>query len=50
MYLAAGVFLSLAPFPPPPPRYTLYEYIPLKVAEKVRGALVHNRDRKYQHD
>jgi hypothetical protein len=28
-YLAAGVYLSKAPFPIPPPRYTLYEYIPL---------------------
>jgi hypothetical protein len=25
-YLAAGVYLSEVPDPPPPPRYTLYEY------------------------
>jgi hypothetical protein len=44
----------------PPPCYTLYEYIPLYLftqgrgarwtSEKVRGALVHKRGRKYQHD
>ncbi len=48
--------------PPPPSCYTLYEYIPLYlftqgmgdggrwISEKVRGALVHKRGRKYQHD
>jgi hypothetical protein len=59
--LAAGVYLSEAPSP----RYTLYKYIPLSpvlthtekggregrsTSEKVRGALVHKRGRKYQHD
>ncbi len=42
-YLAAGVYLSEAtdPLPLPPPCYT---------HEKVGWALVHKRDRKYQHD
>jgi hypothetical protein len=54
--------LSTQPDPsPPPPRYTLYKYIPLylftqggggvrRTYEKVRGALVHKRGQKYQHD
>jgi hypothetical protein len=60
-YLAAGVYLSQAPVPLPPPFTTLYEYIPLYlylgrggrgVCEPVGGkrALVHKRGRKYQHD
>jgi hypothetical protein len=44
---------------PIPPCYTLYKYMPLYlftqgvgrcISEKVRGALVHKRGRKYQHD
>ncbi len=62
--MAAGVYLSEAPDPlPPPPSYTLYEYIgtvPLYLftqegeggepVRRLRGALVNNRGRKYQHD
>ncbi len=36
-YLAAGVYLSEAPDPLPPPRYTLYEYIPLYLFTQGRG-------------
>ncbi len=47
---------------PPPLCYTLYKYVPLyssyshregggrSTSEKVTGALVHKRGRKYQHD
>ncbi len=40
-YLAAGVYLSEAPdpLPPPPPRYTLYEYILLYLFTQGRGGV-----------
>jgi hypothetical protein len=56
-------YLSEALDPPPPPCYTLYEYIitytPVLIhtgkggglnLREGRGALVHKRGRKYQHD
>ena len=36
-YLAAGVYLSEAPDPLPPPCYSLYEYIPLYLFKQGKG-------------
>jgi hypothetical protein len=38
-YLAAGVYLSEAPYPLPP-RYTLYEFIPLYLFTQGKGGRV----------
>ncbi len=60
MYLAAGVYLSEAPDLLPPPLLTVWIHTPVFIhiggggdrwtRQKVRGALVHKRGRKYQHD
>ncbi len=62
MHLTAGVYLSLAPDPPPPVAHCMntdpctYSHRERGgegdswTSEKVRGALVHKRGRKYKHD